>query len=85
LQPETEIDAVFDWVIVPVYVEPIWIEPTVMLLSIITFFELVASKMTSSPEPGKVSPDQFAASLQLFVAPPPSHVFDEKAFAELCD
>ena len=45
-----------------------------MLTSIVASFVLVPSKITMSIEPGTVSPLQFAASDQLLVAPPPSHV-----------
>jgi hypothetical protein len=59
---------------VPLYPELIAKLVTVGAVLTVQFFVLVPSKTTASLDVGAVSVDQFAASVQLFVEPPPSHV-----------
>jgi hypothetical protein len=59
---------------VPVYPELMLRIVTVGAVLTVQFFVLVPSNTTVSLDVGTVSVDQFAASVQLFVEPPPSHV-----------
>ena len=74
LNPVAPIVAAADWVMAPAYVAAI-VRPLIEIAALIVAgLALVPSNDATSAAPGTTLPDQFAASVQLFVGPRPVQV-----------